>query len=138
VDQPVGVQPAGEPGLGDLGQVDLPLAVGVTAVPLQPVAGPQRTGRHEAPAGRPDQVVVGEVERVAGPGVQADDLPDPVRLGRDDLGDAGGVVDLGPDRVAFDQFADGDQACRGAYQGVVDQASADLLRGGGTDVEPDR
>src|SRR5690606_31585827 len=119
-------------------QVDLALTVGVPAVPLQLVAGAQRTGLHEPPVGLPDQVVAGEVERVAGAGVQPDDVADPVRLGRDDLGDAGGVVDLGPDRVPVDQFADRDQAGRGAHRGVVDQAGADLLRGWRTDVEPDR
>ena len=141
-DESVGLQPAGERSLGDLTKVDLSLAEAVPPVPLEPVAGDQRARLHEpahaVAAAAPDQVVGGDVEDIAGLRVQPQHVPYAVGLGRHDAGHPTGVVHLGADRVVVDQLADRHEAARGADQGVVRLARADLLRGGGADVEPDR
>jgi hypothetical protein len=86
----------------------------------------------------PDEVICSDVEGVTGFGVQPQDVLHPVGFGRDDLGNAVGVVDLGSDSILVHQLADGDEPAGGADQCVVWLARADLLRGGGADVEPDR
>ena len=71
-------------------------------------------------------------------GVQPDDLADAIGLGRDNLGEAVGVEDLGANRVVVDQLADGNQAGRSRDQSVVDHARRHLLRRACSHVEPHR
>ena len=110
-------------------------------MPEQRVAWLETSGRDKAscPLARrpPDQVVGRDVERVAGLCVHSEHRLNAVRLGGDDPGESEGVVDLGAHRVIVDKFADRDQPGRRADQSAVRLARADLLRGGGADVEPD-
>src|ERR1035441_9244088 len=85
----------------------------------------------------PDEVICSDVEGVTGLGVQPQDVLHSVGLGRDDLGNAVGVVDLGSDSILVHQLADGDEPGGGADQCVVWLARRDLLWGGSADVEPD-
>src|SRR5215468_2073060 len=78
-----------------------------------------------------------DVEGVARAGVQPEDVLNPVRLGGDDSGHTGGVVDLSTDRVFLDERADRDQPGRRADERIVGLARRDLLGGVRPDVEPD-
>ncbi len=127
-DQPVGLHPPGQRGLGELLLVELGLAVRVPAVPLEPVARAQRTRLDEPVVAAPHQVVGGDVEGVPGGGVQPEHVAYAVCPGRHHRGEAVRVVDLGAHGVGVDQLTDGHQAGRGADQRVVRQAGGDLLR----------
>ncbi len=111
-------------------------------MPLEGVPGPQRAGGNEGPGTRggapPHQMIGGDVERVTGLRPDPQDVLDAVGLGRDHLGQTVRVEDLRPHRVRLHQGADGNQTGRRADEGVIGLARRDLLRRGGSHVEPDR
>ena len=140
-DEPVGLQPTGERGLGNIAGTDLRLAERRPPVPFQGVVDAQLAGRNEPPvalAGAPPhQVVGGHVEGVPGLGADPQHLLGAVAFGGQHRGDAVCVVDLGAHRVVSRQSTDRNQPGRRADQRVERLARGYLLRGLGAHVEPD-
>ena len=131
---------SGQRSLGDVSPGDLRLARRDAAVPLELVAHSQGPGVDETAdtlsGALPHEVICRDLKLVSTRRRQTQHLLESVRFDSAHCGETVGVVDLGPHQVVLDELADWHQARGGAHEGVVRLTRGNLLRRGGSDVEP--